>query len=146
MIAIGIDTGGTCTDAVIYDAASHQVLSYGKTLTTKKDLKVGILGALRCLDQELLKKAEHISLSTTLATNACVEGKGGRAKLVFIGVKPAFVEKCREPMDCRPSLKFIFCQVTHQKQLARKRNPIGNDFGQTSEKCFVNLTVLLWCR
>lgn len=108
MIAIGIDTGGTCTDAVVYDAASHQVLSYGKTLTTKKDLKVGILEALRCLDQELLKKAEHISLSTTLATNACVEGKGGRAKLVFIGVKPAFVEKMQGIYGLPPVSEIYF--------------------------------------
>lgn len=108
MIAIGIDTGGTCTDAVIYDAASHQVLSYGKTLTTKKDLKIGILGALRCLDQELVKKAEHISLSTTLATNACVEGKGGRAKLVFIGVKPAFVEKMQGTYGLPPVSEIYF--------------------------------------
>ena len=108
MIAIGIDTGGTCTDAVIYDGASRQVLSYGKTLTTKKDLKIGILEALHCLDQELLKKAEHISLSTTLATNACVEGKGGRAKLVFIGVKPAFVEKMQGIYGLPPASEIYF--------------------------------------
>ena len=86
MIGIGIDTGGTCTDAVIIDTTDHRVLSYGKTLTTKNDLKEGILKALSELDQELVKKARYLSLSTTLATNACVEGKGGRAKLVFFGV------------------------------------------------------------
>ncbi|MFR7990954.1 MAG: hydantoinase/oxoprolinase N-terminal domain-containing protein, partial [Anaerovoracaceae bacterium] len=95
MIGIGIDTGGTCTDAVIIDTTDHRVLSYGKTLTTKNDLKEGILKALSELDQELVKKARYLSLSTTLATNACVEGKGGRAKLVFFGVKKALVEKMR---------------------------------------------------
>ncbi len=95
MIGIGIDTGGTCTDAVIIDTADHRVLSYGKTLTTKRDLKEGILKALKELDQELVKKAEYLSLSTTLATNACVEDKGGRAKLVFFGVKKAFIEKMK---------------------------------------------------
>lgn len=93
MLGIGIDTGGTCTDAVVIETADHRVLSYGKTLTTKRDLKEGILKALSELDQELVQKAEYLSLSTTLATNACVEGKGGRAKLVFIGVKKAFIEK-----------------------------------------------------
>ncbi len=43
MIGIGIDTGGTCTDAVIFDTKSHKVLSQSKTLTTRQDLKVGIL-------------------------------------------------------------------------------------------------------
>lgn len=96
MIGIGIDTGGTCTDAVMIDTRDKRVLSYGKTLTTKRDLKEGILNALNSLDQDLVKKAEFLSLSTTLATNACVEGKGGRAKLVFIGVKRAFVEKMQD--------------------------------------------------
>lgn len=95
MIGVGIDTGGTCTDAVILETEGNRVLSSGKTLTTKYDLKEGILKALSALDQELLKKAEYISLSTTLATNACVEGKGGRAKLVFIGVKPQMIERMK---------------------------------------------------
>ncbi len=93
MITIGIDTGGTCTDAVVYDTKTRKVLSWGKTLTTKEDLKTGILKALTALDADSVKAADSISLSTTLATNACVEGKGGRAKLVFIGVKPAVVTR-----------------------------------------------------
>ena len=91
MLGIGIDTGGTCTDAVIFDTKSREVLSWAKTLTTKSDLKIGILNALERLDRELLGKADYIALSTTLATNACVEGKGGRAKLVFIGLDPKAV-------------------------------------------------------
>ena len=73
MIGIGIDTGGTCTDAVVYDTQNHKVLSSAKTLTTKEDLKIGILKALRSLDPDAVKKASYISLSTTLATNACVK-------------------------------------------------------------------------
>ncbi len=91
MLGIGIDTGGTCTDAVIFDSKSRKVLSWAKTRTTKNDLKIGILEALKGLDTELLHKAEYIALSTTLATNACVEGKGGRAKLVFMGLDPRAV-------------------------------------------------------
>ncbi len=91
MLGIGIDTGGTCTDAVIFDSKSRKVLSWAKTLTTKNDLKIGILEAMRGLDPELLHKAEYIALSTTLATNACVEDKGGRAKLVFMGLDPRAV-------------------------------------------------------
>ena len=84
-IGIGIDTGGTYTDAVIYEFEQKQVLSSAKALTTKNDLSVGILNALGKLDQALLPKAAVAALSTTLATNACVEGKGGRAKLLFLG-------------------------------------------------------------
>ena len=85
-LGIGIDTGGTYTDAVIYDFESGKVLAGAKSLTTRDDLSVGIGGALDNLPADLLRQARLASLSTTLATNACVEGKGGRAKLLFIGV------------------------------------------------------------
>ena len=84
-IGIGIDTGGTYTDAVIYDFESSAVLGSAKSLTTKEDLTKGILGALDTLSSELLQSAELVSLSTTLATNACVEDRGGHAKLIFFG-------------------------------------------------------------
>ena len=84
-LGIGIDTGGTYTDAVIYDFEDKKILGSAKSLTTKNDLSIGILGAIDGLPAELVRKAEVISLSTTLATNACVEDKGGRAKLIFFG-------------------------------------------------------------
>ena len=84
-IGIGIDTGGTYTDAVIYDFERKKILASAKSLTTKDDLSRGILGAIDGLDSDLLQKAEVISLSTTLATIACVEDKGGHAKLIFFG-------------------------------------------------------------
>jgi len=82
---IGIDTGGTYTDAVIYDFLSKEILGTAKALTTKDDLTEGILEALDALPKNLIETAELVSLSTTLATNACVEDKGGNAKLIFFG-------------------------------------------------------------
>lgn len=85
MIRIGIDTGGTYTDAAIVDTDGPQVLAKAKALTTRADLTRGIGAALDALPHELLAQAKHVALSTTLATNACVEGKGGRAKLIIVG-------------------------------------------------------------
>ncbi len=101
-LGIGIDTGGTYTDAVLYDFDEHKIISASKSLTTREDLTIGITSALDKLidslkgseildDGEL--KIEAVSLSTTLATNACVENKGGRAKLMFVGVDKNVVEK-----------------------------------------------------
>ncbi|MFI3214376.1 MAG: hydantoinase/oxoprolinase family protein [Eubacteriales bacterium] len=84
-LGIGIDTGGTYTDAVLYDFNKRKVIAKGKSLTTKEDLSVGIGNALDTLPEEERGKAEVLSLSTTLATNACVEGKGSRAKLILLG-------------------------------------------------------------
>jgi len=85
MIRLGIDTGGTFTDAVVVDTDDMRVLASSKSLTTKGDLTRCIGTALDNLSRDVLLKAEQAALSTTLATNACVEGKGGRAKLIIVG-------------------------------------------------------------
>ncbi len=95
MRIIGIDTGGTCTDAVLYDTQEGRVLCAGKAQTTRNDLEIGIMEALDTLDPELLKTAKMIALSTTLATNAGVENKGARAKLLLIGFDENVMERVK---------------------------------------------------
>ena len=97
MIGIGIDTGGTCTDGVIYDDATGEVLAKTKTLTTRDDLTKCIGTALDKLPADLVARAERVSLSTTLATNACVEGKGGRARLVIVGTTDDVLHRVKAP-------------------------------------------------
>ena len=91
MIGIGIDTGGTCTDVVVYDRQTDEILFSAKAQTTRHDLKIGICEALRKIPQELRKRADYVALSTTMATNACVENEGGRAGLILIGAHPKVV-------------------------------------------------------
>ena len=91
-ILLGIDTGGTYTDAVLYDEASGRVLAAAKALTTRHDLAVGIRGAAAAvLEGSGVDPASValVSLSTTLATNALVEGQGGRVGLVLVGFDDA---------------------------------------------------------
>lgn len=88
---IGIDTGGTFTDAVIWDLDHRKVLSSNKAHTTHDDLAIGILNALDGLDPDMARQAQIVCLSTTLATNACVENKVSKSKLLFIGVNPKAV-------------------------------------------------------
>lgn len=92
-IGIGIDTGGTCTDAVVYDFDSKRLLAKGKALTTHSHLIDGIRAALDTLPQELIAQAVQVSLSTTLATNACLEDKGSRCRLVIIGLTDELVRR-----------------------------------------------------
>ncbi len=85
---LGVDTGGTYTDAVIVDEAATRVIGKAKSLTTRNDLALGIGGAVDAALAQAGVAAQDIalvSLSTTLATNALVEGQGGRVALVFIG-------------------------------------------------------------
>ncbi|MDR3311211.1 MAG: hydantoinase/oxoprolinase family protein [Oscillospiraceae bacterium] len=85
-IGIGIDTGGTYTDAVAYDFETDALLAKGKALTTRENLADGIRRALDMLPPEMIRAAALVSLSTTLATNACLEDKGGRAKMLIFGL------------------------------------------------------------
>ncbi|AWB49551.1 hydantoinase [Gemmobacter aquarius] len=88
---LGVDTGGTYTDAVIVDEAADRVIGSAKSLTTRGDLAIGIGKAVdAALAGAGIAAAEValVSLSTTLATNALVEGQGGRVALVFIGFDP----------------------------------------------------------
>ncbi len=86
-LLLGIDTGGTFTDAVLFDDDAGVVAS-AKALTTRADLAVGIAGAVDAVLAQARAEPGAIalvSLSTTLATNALVEGQGGRVGLVLIG-------------------------------------------------------------
>ncbi|MBT3379257.1 MAG: DUF1638 domain-containing protein [Lentisphaerae bacterium] len=73
---LGVDTGGTFTDAVIFDFDTDTVLAQAKAPTTHDDLIVGIRMALAELPRDELAGVTRVGLSTTLATNAFVEGKG----------------------------------------------------------------------
>lgn len=93
---LGVDTGGTYTDAVIVDEAATRVIGSAKSLTTRGDLALGIGRAVDAALAEAGVAAGEValvSLSTTLATNALVEGQGGRVALVFIGFSEADLER-----------------------------------------------------
>ena len=81
---LGVDAGGTYTDAAIYNFHEKRVCSKNKALTTKWDFSVGIHEALAGLDQEMLGHIELVSISTTLATNSIVEGEGQKAGLLLM--------------------------------------------------------------
>jgi len=81
---LGIDAGGTYTDAVVYDLEENKTLCKSKSLTTKWDFTKGINKALKKLDQEKLLRVELVSLSTTLATNAIVENNGQKVGMILM--------------------------------------------------------------
>jgi len=82
--SLGIDTGGTFTDAVLLDDRK-QVVALAKSLTTRFDLAQGIAGALDQLPQEWLAQVTLVSLSTTLTTNSVVEGRGSPVCVLLAG-------------------------------------------------------------
>jgi N-methylhydantoinase A/oxoprolinase/acetone carboxylase beta subunit len=90
-LGLGIDTGGTYTDVVVVELESKRVLAKAKAPTTYQDLSLGIAEAL---DGAIRKggfdlgQIRLVGLSTTLATNSILQGKGGEVGLIGIGWEP----------------------------------------------------------
>ncbi|NNE96300.1 MAG: hydantoinase/oxoprolinase family protein [Acidimicrobiales bacterium] len=93
---IGLDTGGTFTDAALVDA-DGKVVATAKAPTTHDQLIDGVSAALGTLlsatDWLDVEVITSVALSTTLATNAMVEQTGDGAALVLAGFDPAAIER-----------------------------------------------------
>ena len=85
---LGIDTGGTYTDGVIVELASKQILRKAKARTTREDLTIGIEACIDNLGYDNFAQISMVALSTTLVTNAIVEGKGCEVGVILIGEQP----------------------------------------------------------
>ncbi len=86
-LGLGIDTGGTYTDAVLMNLADGRILDSNKALTTHSNLVEGIEKVVAGLKQEYLEDIKLVSVSTTLSTNSTLEGKGHPAGLILAGYK-----------------------------------------------------------
>lgn len=93
-LLLGVDTGGTYTDAVLLNAVDHSIVASAKALTTREDLSVGIGEAVaRVTSRRDPTTVALVSVSTTLATNAVVEGHGSPVLVILIGFDEAMVAR-----------------------------------------------------
>ena len=103
-IALGIDTGGTYTDAVLVNSQTGEVLSTAKALTTKHDLSIGIQETISAAlngDHKSVppETISMVALSTTLATNAIAESHGAPVCLLLIGYDPELIRQYKFQHD-----------------------------------------------
>lgn len=95
---LGVDTGGTFTDAVLVERGSSRIVSTAKSLTTTHDLFLGISSAIElCINNMQTdfppEQITMVCLSTTLATNAVTEGYGGSVCQILIGYDRKLMQK-----------------------------------------------------
>src|SRR5215210_3639227 len=79
---LGVDVGGTFTDAVVFDGAS---LHTAKAPTTPEDQSRGVLAAVKeALDNAGADPSdvEHFAHGMTVGTNALLEERGARTALL----------------------------------------------------------------
>ena len=93
-LLLGVDTGGTYTDAVVLDADTLEVTASAKALTTRHDLAIGVSNALQAISESFdPEQVSLVSVSTTLATNAVVEGHGSPVLIFLVGFDEAMVSR-----------------------------------------------------
>jgi N-methylhydantoinase A/oxoprolinase/acetone carboxylase beta subunit len=83
--SLGIDAGGTYTDAVIVRDSDGAVIESSKALTTYPDPLPGMRNAIDRLNSKYLQDIKIVSLSTTLSTNTILEGTGFPVGLIMVG-------------------------------------------------------------
>ncbi|TKB11701.1 hydantoinase/oxoprolinase N-terminal domain-containing protein [Desulforhopalus sp. IMCC35007] len=94
---IGIDTGGTYTDAVLIDTNTQAIVATSKKPTTHYKLSVATgeaLAELLATSGATPEQIVKVVVSSTLATNAVVENRGARVAVIVIG----FVKHFRLPV------------------------------------------------
>lgn len=95
---VGVDTGGTYTDAAIVDSQTRRVIASAKALTTKGNLAIGVTEAISAAVGNMPASIDPsditlVSVSTTLATNAVVEGHGDAVGVVLIGFDDGMAQR-----------------------------------------------------
>ena len=81
-LRIGIDVGGTFTDAVVFDASSGACLDAFKVPSTPDDPGRAVLQALHRIGERWSLADATTCHGTTIGTNALIERKGGPTALV----------------------------------------------------------------
>lgn len=131
---LGIDVGGTHTDAVLMD--NFRVRKKTKIPTNSADIMASLLTAVQqIISEQDIDNIKKIVLSTTISTNAIVQGKTDRVGMVLLcgpGLSPEFLN---------PGNDFFFAQgyINHRGMAMRPVNEkeisdIGNHFSAENIK------------
>ncbi|MBI3993880.1 MAG: hypothetical protein HY342_11440 [Candidatus Lambdaproteobacteria bacterium] len=106
-LGVGLDTGGTFTDIVLWELAARRVLRKAKTPTTHGNYAVCIAAAFQALALRDPERAalRRVALATTLATNTVAENRVHPTALV---VEPGDIAV---PPTLHPHLVLLRSQV-----------------------------------
>ncbi len=123
-LRLGIDTGGTFTDAVLVDD-QKKIINAEKSLTTRFDLSLGIGDVIGKLPAAALADISMVSLSTTLTTNSVVEDLGAPVCVLLPGYTPEQVKQSGL-LDILPAQMVVTLQGGYDA-VGRERHPLDED-------------------
>ena len=123
-LRLGIDTGGTFTDAVLVDD-QKQIINAEKSLTTRFDLSLGIGDVIGKLPQAALVDISMVSLSTTLTTNSVVEDLGAPVCVLLPGYTQEQVKQSGL-LDILPAQMVVILEGGYDA-VGRERTPLNEE-------------------
>ncbi len=106
---LGIDVGGTHTDAVLIEGST--VVKKAKVVTNHANLLASLLDATNeIVDKEMISRLKRVVLSTTISTNAIVQNKVDRVGLLISsgpGLSP-------DVLAAYPDAYFLAGSINHR--------------------------------
>lgn len=108
-LLIGIDVGGTFTDAVVFSVGEGRVLDAFKLPSTPDDPATAVLSALRRIAGDEPVEGSTVCHGTTVGTNALLERKGSRVALLATRGFTDIIELRRQD---RPTLYDLSVRVS----------------------------------
>ena len=130
-LRLGIDTGGTFTDAVLVDD-QRNIVNAEKSLTTRFDLSLGIGDVIGKLPQDALIDISMVSLSTTLTTNSVVEDLGAPVCVLLPGYTQEQVKQSGL-LDILPAQMVVILEGGYDA-VGRERQPLDEARARSHRK------------
>jgi N-methylhydantoinase A len=81
-LLIGIDIGGTFTDAIVLEKSSQRVLMAFKVPSSPEDPADAVIAALQRVSEHMDVQGARVCHGTTIGTNALIERRGARTALL----------------------------------------------------------------
>lgn len=117
-ILIGIDIGGTFTDAIVFDRGTRAVLLAFKVPSTPADPAKAVLTVLQRIAREVSVESARVSHGTTIGTNALIERRGARTGLL---ATKGFVDVIEIRRQDRPNLYDLRVELSEPLVAAANR-------------------------
>ena len=117
-LVIGIDVGGTFTDAIALDPARGRILAAFKVPSTPGDPAVAVISALERIAAEHGVMGATVCHGTTVGTNTLIERKGAKVGLVTTHGFTDVIELRRQN---RPTLYHLEVQISEPLVPAERR-------------------------
>src|SRR5699024_2165633 len=115
---IGVDVGGTFTDAIAFDPAGGRIVAAFKVPSTPQDPAAAVITALKRLSEDFSLEGAIVCHGTTVGTNTLIQRQGAKLGLLATAGFTDVIELRRQD---RPTLYHLAVEVSQPLVPAERR-------------------------